>query len=58
MNLIDLLFPIVKTFNEVMTIGHETEVISQNNYELAQELEGKPPMSAQEIKEYVKNKKK
>ena len=56
MRVFDLLFPIVKTFQEVFTITHETEVISQNNYELAKELEGKPPMSAQEIKEYVKNK--
>ena len=56
MDLINILFPIVKTFEEVFTITHETEVISQNNYELAKELEGKPPMSAQEIKEYIKNK--
>ena len=56
MELIDILFPIVKTFEDVFTITHETEVISQNNYELAKELEGKPPMSAQEIKEYIKNK--
>lgn len=58
MDIINTLFPIVKTFEEVFNIGHETDVISQNNYELAKELEGKPPMSAQEIKEYVKNKKK
>ena len=56
MDIINTLFPIVKTFQEVFSITHETEVISQNNYELAKELEGKPPMSAQEIKEYVKNK--
>ena len=56
MDLIDILFPIIKTFEEVFSITHETEVISQNNYDLAKELEGKPPMSAQEIKEYVKNK--
>ena len=56
MDLIDILFPIIRTFQEVFSITHETEVISQNNYELAKELEDKPPMSAQEIKEYVKNK--
>ena len=56
MKTIDLLFPIVKIFNEIYKIGHETDIISQNNYELSQELEGKPPMSAQEIKEYIKNK--
>ena len=58
MDIINTLSPIIKTFEEVFSITHETEVISQNNYELAKELEGKPPMSAQEIKEYVKNKEK
>ena len=57
MKIVDLFFPIFKSFTEVFTITHETEIISHNNYELAKELEGKPPMSAQEIKEYVKNKK-
>ena len=57
MEILNLLFPIIKTFEEVFNITHETEVISRNNYELSKELEGKPPMSAQEIKEYVKNKK-
>ena len=54
MTLFDLLFPIFRVFVDLQT--NETDVISQNNYRLAQELEGKPPMSAQEIKEYVKNK--
>ena len=58
MDIINLLFPIIKTFEEVFNITHETDVISRNNYELAKELEGKSPMSAQEIKEYVKNKEK
>jgi hypothetical protein len=37
--------------------GYENEIV-ENNWKLAKELEEKnmPPMSAQEIKEYVKNK--
>ena len=51
MKLFDLLFPIIKTFEDIQrTVLDE---ISENNYWLAKELEDKPPMSAQEIKEYV-----
>jgi hypothetical protein len=54
MKLFDLLFPIIKTFEDIQRT--DLDEISENNYYLAKELEGKPPMSAQEIKEYVKNK--
>jgi hypothetical protein len=53
MKLFDLLFPIVKTFEEIERT--DLDEISENNYLLSKELEGKPPMSAQEIKEYVNN---
>ena len=53
MKLFSLLFPIFNWFEEE---PNELEVIAQNNYELAQELENMPPMSAQEIKEYVNKK--
>jgi hypothetical protein len=53
MTLFDLLFPIVKTFEEIERT--DLDEISENNYLLSKELEGKPPMSAQEIKEYVNN---
>lgn len=54
MKLFNLLFPVFNWFKEE---PNELEVIAQNNFELARELEEKnaPPMSAQEIKEYVKN---
>jgi hypothetical protein len=55
MNIINLLFPIIKIFEDLDT--NELDIIAQNNFELAKELEGKPPMTAQQIKEYVKNKK-
>jgi hypothetical protein len=32
--------------------------ISKNNLQLAEELKDKPPMNANEIKEYIKNKNK
>lgn len=53
--LFDLLFPI---FNWLKEDPNEEEVISQNNFELAKELEehNMPPMSAQEIKKYVQSK--
>ena len=50
MKLFSLLFPV---FNYLREEPDELEVISQNNLELAKELEGMPPMTAQEIKEYV-----
>jgi hypothetical protein len=53
MKLFDLLFPIVKTFEEIERT--EMDDLIANNYWLSKELEGKPPMSAQEIKEYVNN---
>ena len=54
MKLFSLLFPVFNFFEEE---PNELEVIAQNNYELAKELEEKnmPPMSAQEIKKYVLN---
>jgi hypothetical protein len=55
MNIINLLFPIIKIFEDLDT--NELDIIVQNNFELAKELEDKPPMTAQQIKEYVKNKK-
>jgi hypothetical protein len=51
MKLFDLLFPIVKAFEEIERT--EMDDLIENNYRLSKELEGKPPMSAQEIKEYV-----
>ena len=53
MKLFSLLFPV---FNWVKEEPDELEVISQNNFKLAKELEGMPPMSAQEIKKYVQSK--
>ena len=47
MKLFSLLFPVFNWFKEE---PDELEVISKNNFELAKELEGMPPMSAQEIK--------
>ena len=57
MKLLSLLFPVFNWFKEEPT---ELEVIAQNNLELAKELEEKnmPPMSAQEVKEYVNKKNK
>lgn len=53
MNWIDIFFPILKSFKD--PFRNDLDDIVENNYHLAKELEGKPPMSAQEIKEYVKN---
>ena len=50
MELFSLLFPVFNWFEEE---PDELEVISKNNFELAKELEGMSPMSAQEIKKYV-----
>ena len=50
MKLLSLLFPALNYLKEE---PNELEVISKNNFELAKELEGMPPMSAQEIKKYV-----
>ena len=50
MKLLSLLFPVLNFLKEE---PNELEVISKNNFELAKELEGMPPMSAQEIKKYV-----
>jgi hypothetical protein len=54
-NIIKIFFPIIETFESVC--GYKNEIV-ENNWRLAKELEEKnmPPMSAQEIKEYVKNK--
>ena len=50
MKLFSLLFPVL---NFLKYEPNELEVISKNNFELVKELEGMPPMSAQEIKKYV-----
>jgi len=50
MKIFSLLFPLLNYFKEE---PNELEVISKNNFQLAKELEGMPPMSAQEIKKYV-----
>jgi len=49
-----LLFPILKVFETFF--GYKNQIV-ENNIQLAQELEEKrmPPMSGQEIKEYVTN---
>jgi hypothetical protein len=54
MKIFDLLFPIVKAFENIERT--EMDDLIANNYWLAKELEGKPQMSAQEIKQYVNNK--
>lgn len=53
--MIKLLFPILDSIKEVLNNNTELDIIAQNNYELAKELEEKnmPPMTAQEIKKYV-----
>ena len=48
-----ILFPILKILEDLQ--WNSCDIISQNNYQLAKELEGMPPMNGQEIKEYVKN---
>jgi len=53
MKIYSLFFPVFNWFKEE---PDELEVISKNNFELAKELEGMPPMSAQEIKKYVESK--
>ena len=50
-----ILFPILKILEDLQ--WNSCDIIVQNNYRLAKELEGMPPMSGKEIKEYVKNKK-
>ena len=50
MKLLSLLFPVLNFLKEE---PNELEVISKNNFQLAKELEGMPPMSAQEIKKYI-----
>ena len=56
MIMFNLLFPIINAFQNIQKT--EMDDIIENNYLLAKELEGKPPMSAQEIKKYVNNKNK
>ena len=46
-----ILFPILKILEDLQ--WNSCDIIVQNNYQLAKELEGMPPMSAQEIKKYV-----
>ena len=53
MTLIKLLFPIYESFELLFLYNND---IVENNWELAKELEGKPPMSAQDVKNYVKSK--
>lgn len=52
MDIVKLLFPILAAFEEDPT---ELEIISMNNANLAKELEGKPPMTAKQIKQYCAN---
>jgi len=54
MSWFELLFPMLASIKDPMR--NSVDDISDNNYRLAQELEGKGPMSAQEIKQYVKDK--
>ena len=54
MSWFELLFPMLASIKDPMRTS--VDEISDNNYRLAQELEGKGPMSAQEIKQYVKDK--
>ena len=52
MDIIKILFPVLFCFKEELD---ELEIISNNNFNLAKELEDKPPMSAKQIKEYCAN---
>ena len=52
----NIFFPILQIIED-LRIKDECEIISENNWKLAEELKDMPPMTAQEIKEYVKNKK-
>jgi len=54
MSWFELLFPVFASIKDPMR--NSVDEISDNNYRLAQELEGKGPMSAQQIKQYVKDK--
>jgi hypothetical protein len=58
MNWFNILFPVLKDLEDLIVEGQTTslDTIVSNNIELAKELEGKPPMNAQQIKEYVNNK--
>ena len=51
----NIFFPILQIIEDLRT-KDECEIISENNWKLAEELKDMPPMSAQQIKEYVKNK--
>ena len=51
--MLNIFFPILKILEDLQ--WNSCDIISQNNYQLSKELEGMPPMSGQEIKEYVNN---
>jgi hypothetical protein len=51
MNIFKLIFPIYESFE--LLFCYDDDIV-KNNWELAKELEGKPPMSAQDVKNYVK----
>jgi hypothetical protein len=53
MNIFKLIFPIYESFE--LLFCYDDDIV-KNNWELAKELEGKPPMSAQDVKNYVKSK--
>ena len=59
MNWFNILFPMLKDLEDLIVEGQTTslDIIVSNNIELAKELEGKPPMNAQQIKEYANNRK-
>jgi hypothetical protein len=49
--MLHIFFPILKVLEELE--WNDCDRIVANNLELAKELEGMPPMTAQEIKQYV-----
>lgn len=51
----NIFFPILQIIEDLRT-KDECEIISENNWKLAEELKDMPPMSAHQIKEYVKSK--
>jgi hypothetical protein len=51
------LLPIWNAFISINNDEAGPAIITKNNLELAEELKDKPPMNANEIKEYIKNKK-
>lgn len=56
MKWIKLLFPMWDAWVSINNDESGPDTIGKNNLELAEELKNKPPMNANEIKEYIKNK--